>query len=270
MKNKFLYIFFVFIFFGCSLYSQTIDTLQLRVQYKSTYKTTLEDEISSDTHLLDIGKHTSHFYSQRYKIFKHEYDSITNSNPDPSAMVTFVRSMYDKEGESYELWKNVPNVGKYTFYDSFIQSYFFYYVDDITTPKWELGSDEKAIAGFTCYKAKCNYKGRKWTAYYTLDIPYNNGPWLLGGLPGLIMSASDGSGIFSFVCTGIEQENKKIIPMVLDLSGYEKTTRKDFLKLLKDYWLDQTNTMGKLDGEPYQEPPKEEKSFTACPLDNED
>lgn len=44
-----------------------------------------------------------------------------------------------------------------------------------------------------------------WTAWYTLDLPYDDGPWKLCGLPGLILEAQEREGVFAFRFAGIER-----------------------------------------------------------------
>ncbi|MBS1670290.1 MAG: GLPGLI family protein [Bacteroidetes bacterium] len=64
-------------------------------------------------------------------------------------------------------------------------------VDILPTIQWELEGQTKIIAGVKCQKAKANYKGRKWLVWYAPSSFYSNGPWKLGGLPGLILYAAD-------------------------------------------------------------------------------
>ncbi len=67
-----------------------------------------------------------------------------------------------------------------------------YYVAEVK-PKieWELVNETKQIGSFTAFKAKCNFRGRNYTAWYVLEIPLPYGPWKLQGLPGLIIEAYD-------------------------------------------------------------------------------
>jgi hypothetical protein len=61
--------------------------------------------------------------------------------------------------------------------------------DTTITFNWKLfAGDEKMISGYKCYKAGLTWRGRSYTAYYTLDIPLPFGPYKFKGLPGLILS----------------------------------------------------------------------------------
>ncbi len=63
--------------------------------------------------------------------------------------------------------------------------------DSIGTINWLIGNETKTIAEKVCQKATCRFRGRNYTAWFTQDIPVGAGPWKLGGLPGLILEASD-------------------------------------------------------------------------------
>ena len=61
--------------------------------------------------------------------------------------------------------------------------------------------------------ATANYHGRDWTAWFTPDIPLQEGPWKLCGLPGLILEANESTGQHSFIATGLEVSNQEIVPI---------------------------------------------------------
>ncbi|WP_414727676.1 GLPGLI family protein [Winogradskyella sp. UBA3174] len=52
---------------------------------------------------------------------------------------------------------------------------------------WEIHSTKKEILGYTCQKAKVNYRSRYYTAYFTTSIAFETGPWKFYGLPGCIL-----------------------------------------------------------------------------------
>lgn len=56
---------------------------------------------------------------------------------------------------------------------------------------WKLLPETKEIGGYMCQKATGRLFGRDYIAWFSPDLPYSFGPWLLSGLPGLIMEASD-------------------------------------------------------------------------------
>ena len=78
-----------------------------------------------------------------------------------------------------------------------------YYRDSLNPMTWELVDEIKDIDGLECHKAVTIFRGRSYTAWYAPDIPIGNGPWKLGGLPGLIVEAYEDNQDLYFHLTGI-------------------------------------------------------------------
>ena len=74
-------------------------------------------------------------------------------------------------------------------------------------PMWTITDETREIRSRQCKKAEVNYYGRHWEAWYTEDIPLNFGPWLLWGLPGLVVEAHDSKKEICFELNYIEQLN---------------------------------------------------------------
>ena len=68
---KILFSLLAFCLFASCVHSQeAVDTVSVRVQYRALYKHTQEQkEAYDDINLLDIGRHSSRFYSQRFEQF---------------------------------------------------------------------------------------------------------------------------------------------------------------------------------------------------------
>ena len=252
----------------CAYSQKLTDTVSVRVQYHAFYKHTQEQkEAFDDTNLLDIGKYSSRFYSQRFEHFLHQRDSVRNATSNPMSYMQFLGDRFgSKKGREYEVYKHIPEKGKLTYTDVLHNDFFFCYEESIPTFSWELAEGDTLIIGYPCYKAVGQFRGRTWTAWYTLDLPFDNGPWKLGGLPGLILAASESKNEFSFVATGIERLRSSAT-ICFQSKRYEYLTPIKFQRLLKDYWKDQWNTTNRLQGDGYSEPPKAQRSFNACIMD---
>lgn len=75
---KILFSLLAFCLFASCVHSQeALDTVSVRVQYRALYKHTHEQkEAYDDINLLDIGRHSSRFYSQRFEHFLHQRNSV--------------------------------------------------------------------------------------------------------------------------------------------------------------------------------------------------
>lgn len=75
--------------------------------------------------------------------------------------------------------------------------------------QWEMLEGDSIVCDYHCQKARTTFRGRTWVVWYSLDLPYSDGPWKLSGLPGLILKATDMKGDFSFSAYKIEKEQEK-------------------------------------------------------------
>lgn len=81
---------------------------------------------------------------------------------------------------------------------------YYYTVEEVPNFKWKIERKEKLISGIKCYLANLKFRGREYSVWYAPSIPSQFGPWKLGGLPGLILEASDVYNEVVFRATKIE------------------------------------------------------------------
>lgn len=110
----------------------------------------------------------------------------------------------------------------------------FRYTEPYESQTWEICDSPKIILGYDCILASTDYRGRHWTVWFTPDIPVQDGPWKLSGLPGLILEATENSGQHQFTATGINATKKQITPN-LGADHYERTNRIEMLKTLRKF-----------------------------------
>ncbi|WP_106917765.1 GLPGLI family protein [Chryseobacterium aurantiacum] len=79
------------------------------------------------------------------------------------------------------------------------------YTEDLKF-NWSILGDKQKIGEYNAQKATTEFGGRKWTAWFTTDIPFQDGPYKFYGLPGLIVKIEDADKNYSWVLQG----NKKV------------------------------------------------------------
>lgn len=220
------------------VHANVIDSMVLRVQYDATLIEKMEDkEPFADNFILEIGNNTSKFYSSRYKRFAEMEDSVKALGDDYD-MLWLLADNVPSNKSKYTIYKDYPKVGTLTYTTVLVFEY--KYEENIPEIKWNLLEGDTIIAGYDCKKAEGALRGRTWTVWYAIDIPYDNGPWKLGGLPGLILYAKEAEGFFSFDCKGIEYGRNASI--TLDTKNkYQKCTPQKLQEMFTDYWKDQFN-----------------------------
>lgn len=63
---------------------------------------------------------------------------------------------------------------------------------------WKILPQTLKIGEYEAQKAITNFGGRKWIAWFTQEIPLQDGPYKFRGLPGLIIKVEDEKGDYSF------------------------------------------------------------------------
>ena len=212
----------------------------IEVSYTMTSPNMRTGKLGDSTHqyILLANSSQSKFYSPRTE----QIDSLC-STPDGEAKfkemqrAAALAGNFDdiprRDGSMYVVKSTDANVMKVCDTAGMEQ----YVVEEpIENIDWTLSEDSlKNVLGYDCIMATADYHGRKWTAWFTPEIPLQAGPWKLAGLPGLILEADADNGVYSFVATGIQNTTRQISPVYL-ADRYEKVSRKDLLKAQRSFF----------------------------------
>ncbi len=230
---KKLIISFVLLSITLSSFSQQIpDSAYLQITYLEDFVRNIDNpkKKTLDELVLNIGKFSSEFYSLREDRVKQITDSILKSGKNAYDVREAI-SEYPRSHQKYRVYKNVPSIGELTYINQIFA--YYQYKENLEKPVWEPLSAKKEIQGYMCQKAVTNFKGRKWTAWYTNDIPISDGPWKLCGLPGLILDAVDSDSLYHFYCVGIKELKHKTQIKILK-EKYVMCTNKELYKISKE------------------------------------
>lgn len=241
---------------------RAIDTSKLSITYSYSFPVQDEDSLHTlrDMDILQIGSRVNRFYSaysQRVDsiafnyLMSMEQKHLDVLKPDwtPSKLR---RTLYDWIPQGvYPLYQDVytyPSQDKRVVSSRF--QYDEYRYGEKTDPfKWTMLAGEETIMGYICNKAETTFRGRKWIAYYTFDIPHSYGPWKFSGLPGLILKVVDDEENFTWEAVGISKpENEPICEFVEGYSTDKRIygwipnrkvrncSRKEMERLWKRFW----------------------------------
>lgn len=188
-----------------------IGTAQHKVMYALNAINIGDEDTYIDLHVLlagaGISKHYSRFLELNdslYDIFNARYPNVTGR---PRIMYTVGRnSGYWSE---YQFTDIYMEGGQYTCYARMpwaMERYNACYTEPVNQQRWELHDGRRTILGYDCQRATCNWRGRVFEAWFAVGIPVRLGPWVFGGLPGLILKISDTDGMYTWeavsLCSG--------------------------------------------------------------------
>lgn len=71
---------------------------------------------------------------------------------------------------------------------------------------WKISNEKAKIGAYNAQKATTEFGGKKWTAWFSSELPFQDGPYKFSGLPGLIVKIEDEGKNYSWVLQG----NKKV------------------------------------------------------------
>ena len=101
---------------------------------------------------------------------------------------------------------------------------------------WKITTETTKIGEYKVQKAETDFAGRKWIAWFTTDLPYQDGPYKFSGLPGLIVKVEDEVGDYSFDL----MKNFKLdeLPELNQFGNPIKVKRSAYLKQQEKYKAD--------------------------------
>ena len=104
--------------------------------------------------------------------------------------------------------------------------------ETIPPMEWTILSDTMTVLNYLCFKATTTFRGRNYIAWFTLDIPINDGPWKIYGLPGLILRLEDEDGLFVHEAVGLVSHAGK--PIVINEGIYTVVTNEQLQRWIEN------------------------------------
>lgn len=147
-------------------------------EYKFAPMKSKPDSLITDYMNLDTDGAKSYFYSA----VKSEYDSLATLK---KALPTSRRHNINI---NYYITKDLKSkkTNLETDYKGTALS-----IPETEVIKWKLTDEHAAFGKWKTQKATADYKGRSWEAWFTQELPFQDGPYKFSGLPGLIVKLSD-------------------------------------------------------------------------------
>lgn len=174
---KYIYILLICLTTSLSVFSQQ-DNLEVKYIFKMT--TLQKQEVTVEKLLSDNGK---------FSLFTTIQGSTKSSIPAMGNSKNDFGIFIDKEKNELFQYSSILNKPFYIKEDSIQNLIKWHILDTLIKEKF---------LNFNYKIAKCNFRGRKYTAYYTEEVSIFSGPWKFNGLPGLILKIFSDDLAFSF------------------------------------------------------------------------
>jgi len=235
-----------------SAQKDVLDRASMKCMYRATeLKDTLDVAFYEDLLILQIGPQVSKCFS--YYTFQN--DSLRQTpegNRQASELFNRALADFHKHRDRSRflnsfprsrtvtiVYKNHP-AGAITVTDGLREDQVTYR-DTLNAQQWTMTDSTREVLGYTCQQATADFRGRHWTAWFATDIPVSDGPWKLGGLPGLILEAYDEGQQHVFTAVGLERVKDE--PIIFNRSfgdnqKFEQTNRLEFLRSKKKSLMD--------------------------------
>ncbi len=147
-----------------------------------------------------------------------------------------VKSGMQKGYVRYSVIKTYPDYKIYLHRNLSIDAY---NISEDRKIDWKISSEKEKIGEWNAQKAEADFAGRHWIAWFSTEIPIQDGPYKFSGLPGLIVKIEDKTGSHRMELKGIRN-----IEQELDINVFEakeiSINSKQFQKVLKEYENDPT------------------------------
>jgi len=221
-----------------ALFMQTAFAQVNRFVYQVTMKpdASNKSDVKTENAYLDISPEKSVFYSEN----RIKRDSLIKSTVQSGGARGFNREQMEglRSNINYSVEKDKKSQ-KMTFKDRIGRDVYTYEED--RPLNWKILSETTKIGDYKVQKAETDFGGRKWTAWFTTDLPYQDGPYKFGGLPGLIVKVEDDKGDYSFDL----MKNYKIsdFPEMNQFGNTIKVKRGDYAKQQKKFMEDPMSFM---------------------------
>jgi GLPGLI family protein len=240
---RFIYV-LSFLFSSAIIFAQEyvpVDTAVLSCTYFYDFQEDSLDRssIQSEEMTLLIGSHSSLFLGTN-QVYLDSVLMVFSDEPfnqsSLSRMMPMIRGTTVNRYCRYHIYNNY--LADSIMFTSYLNKKYLK-VKESNKIDWKIEANrDTVISGYKCLEASTEKWGRKYIAWFTLEIPVSYGPYKFCGLPGLIISISDTKKQHCFTINAIKKIKGKQQAMYYQNKDYIEVTPEDYVKSLIYYFAD--------------------------------
>lgn len=157
-------------------------------EYKFVPDSTSSENVEKELMYLDITKNGSVYYSRDVFVRDSTMHAEMDKQMKAGNFNIDLKSVGNKGKVGYKVTKNYPKNKVYL--NTRIASDPYKVLEDRVLD-WKILPEKQKIGEFEAQKATTEFAGRKWIAWFSEELPFNDGPYKFRGLPGLIVKIED-------------------------------------------------------------------------------
>ena len=230
MIKKIVLVATFFIFNNANSQNKIIDATKYKIVYNLIYQQDSTNIASKreEKMVLLVGKNYSLFQSENSRF----NDSLVNYYTQNTKLdeQTALNTMLSVKKKSKFYFKILKTPTEIMVLDRIFSDKFIY--KDEEKLNWKILNETKQINNYLCQKATTHFAGRNYVAWFTNEIPINDGPYKFRGLPGLIIKIQDTKKQYNFELLSFKKYNSSFS---FDVKGIQIVTKKEYFRAYNDF-----------------------------------
>jgi GLPGLI family protein len=210
-------------------------------EYRFIPDSTAISDVKTEMMNLDVSESGSKFYS--YTVY--QSDSLLSVDLEKQLAATGsinIKSDMRKGLVRYTVSKTYPK------YDVFLHSRILrdaYKISEERPVVWKITPEKQKIGEWSVQKAETDFAGRHWYAWFSTEIPIQDGPYKFHGLPGLIVKLEDRTQTHRFTLQAVK--NISAIQKGVFDDKEIPVNSKQYHKVLSEYENDPTKGLKEME-----------------------
>lgn len=201
------------LFQNANAQSKKLSDVEVRYYMKHIPDSLVREKYFEAEMVLVLNNNQSYYFNPAMAVF---YENLDKAVAAYSNVQEIAKNPISLPKTRHSAWRENDNI----FITSPLGKYNYTY--KASKIEWTLLSEVKSIGNYSCRLATATIDGDTIYAWYTTQIPFDEGPFKFKGLPGLILEVHNKSGTIEIEATNVAMKNVAIVRMNEALHVYLK------------------------------------------------
>ena len=232
--RKTIFMLILFSFFYAQVEAQVKGEAEYLIRYEVDFvlDSTNREDVKHEIHRLYTGSTASNYISEGV-FFRDSIMQVMRSQPRGNwrNMRSTMENMPTSEFNAV-VYKDLKNPEVWV--KNTLARDQFLYQEKAAPVQWEFTDDSKMIEQYMALKATTSFGGRDYEAWFTLEVPILDGPYVFNGLPGLILELYDTNMDYHFNLASMQPLKENYL-IDSENGNIKQVSKDEFIKSYKNF-----------------------------------